>query len=111
MLIFNRRALTLASMVRHPFADASIGLPDCEGGVMAQTGTMTAPRTVALCLAAVGNAVIFLDESGTISEANTLTLVAASGDTINGAQTLVLNAPYASAILISDGVSKWTRLQ
>jgi len=72
---------------------------------------LTAPRTWTLPTAAsVSNGVQFriLDIVGGISSANTLTIAAASGDTINGLPARVLASPRAEAVLMSDGVSTWS---
>ena len=47
------------------------------------------------------------DIDGTCSGANTVTITAFAAETIDGGGTHVLNAAYADARLISDGVSKW----
>ncbi len=49
-----------------------------------------------------------LDDAGGVTGVNTLTIQRASSDKINGANTYVLNAAYASVTLVSNGVSKWT---
>jgi len=72
---------------------------------------LTAPRTWTLPTAAsVSNGVQYriLDIVGGISSANTLTIAAAGGDTINGLPTRVLASPRAEAVLMSDGASTWS---
>lgn len=72
---------------------------------------LTAPRTWTLPTAAsVSNGVQYriLDIVGGISSANTLTIAAASGETINGLPARVLASPRAEALLMSDGVSTWS---
>jgi hypothetical protein len=81
--------------------------------ILAQTGTLTAPQTVTLPAADTagsGHILTVLDESGTCSGINTLTVTRAGADTINGATTDVLNAAYAKRTYVSDGTSKWTIL-
>jgi hypothetical protein len=77
---------------------------------VAQTGTMTASRTVTLPLAAnlAGQVIVIADESGTVTNTNTLVVTRAGSDTIDGSSTFAINVPYGSVILISDGTSKWT---
>jgi len=72
---------------------------------------LTAPRTWTLPTAAsVSNGVQYriLDIVGGISSANTLTIAAAGGDTINGLPARILASPRAEALLMSDGVSTWS---
>lgn len=81
----------------------------------AQTGTMSASRVVTLPAASGyprGTMLIIADESGTITATNTLVITAAGSDTINGAATLTIGAigGYDTAILMSNGTSKWTVL-
>lgn len=80
--------------------------------IVAQIGTLSASRTVTLPAANAVNAgqeIVILDASGTITATNTIVIARAGSDTINGAATsITLNAPYAIARLISDGVSAWT---
>ena len=54
-----------------------------------------------------GETLVFTDTIGSLTTANTATLSAGAG-TVNGVVTLVLSTPYASPILISNGVDKWT---
>jgi len=56
---------------------------------------------------AVGETLVFTDTIGSLTTANTVTLSAGAG-TVNGVATIVLTTPYASPILISNGVDKWT---
>ncbi len=75
------------------------------------TAALTAPRSFTLPAASAlktGQAITVLDEAGGGSANNTLSIVRAGADTINGASSLVLNAARASVVLRSDGVSKWT---
>jgi hypothetical protein len=75
---------------------------------------LTAPRNFNLPPAshyAIGTAVVFTDMVGGIGATNTATLTAFGSDTIIGHSTLVLNAPYTSLMLFTDGVSAWTVLQ
>lgn len=79
--------------------------------VVAQVGTMTAVRTVTLPLANTVNAgqeITVIDESGTVSSTNTIIISRSGADTISGATTETIGAPYAARRLISDGTSKWS---
>ncbi len=84
--------------------------------LVSQVGTMSAARLLTLPTAASftgGTArrqLIIVDESGSVGALNTLVITAAGSDKINGAGTLTLNSAYATAVLISDGASKWTRI-
>ena len=49
-----------------------------------------------------------IDESGSCSASNTITVSRAGSDTINGGTSALLNSAYAFVGLESDGVSKWT---
>lgn len=72
---------------------------------------LTAPRTWTLpSAAAVSNGVQFqiLDTVAGISGANTLTIAAASGETINGLPARVLASPRAEAVLMSNGANAWS---
>lgn len=77
---------------------------------IAQVGTLTAPRTVTLPLANAVNAgqVMWLeDESNTVNATNTISLVRAGADTINGGTSFTLAQPFKMVRLVSDGTSKW----
>ena len=77
---------------------------------VAQVGVMTAPRTVTLPPANSvnpGQTLFIYDQSGTVSTTNTITIQRSGADTINGATSTVIRAPYGLARLISDGVGSW----
>jgi len=90
-------------------ADATIVATD---RYVAQTGTMSAPRTFTLPLANSVNAgqpLYIIDESGTVTSTNTLSIARAGADTINNsASSIVIRSAYGRAVLYSDGTSKWT---
>lgn len=78
---------------------------------LAQTGTMSATRTVTLPAASSQGAGIPLwigDESGTVSASFTVVIQRAGADTIDGTTSVTLATAYASVVLVSDGSSKWT---
>ena len=81
---------------------------------LAQTGTLSAPRTVTLRAAnsvPAGFELLVVDESGSATSTNKLTAARAGTDTINGGTTLdVAAAAYGSSRLVSDGVSKWIKV-
>lgn len=75
------------------------------------TATLTAARTWTLPAASAVNAgqhVVVADAAGGINGANTLTVLAAGGDTVNGVFSVVLSVQYGYTDLVSDGVSAWT---
>jgi hypothetical protein len=78
---------------------------------VAQIGTMSAPRTVTLPLANSVNAgqqLIIIDESGTVSTTNTLTLNRAGADLINNTTSSLIRTAYGRAVLFSNGTNAWT---
>ncbi len=80
-----------------------------------QTGTMSAPRTWTLPDPGSVNAgQIFhlCDTSGTVGATNTLTIAASGmGDTIDGAASVVINAPYGGrAFQVASGGANWKML-
>jgi hypothetical protein len=95
---------------RTTFSNANVVVVSTDRYV-AQVGTMTAPRTVTLPLANSVNAgqqLVIIDESGTVTTTNTLTLNRAGADTINNATSSTIRTAYGRAVLYSDGSSKWT---
>lgn len=73
--------------------------------------SLSAARTVALPAASafpIGNVLWVIDESGSCSATNTITLNRDGSDTINGATSAVLSSAYGFIGVESDGVSKWT---
>ena len=99
-----------SAVVRQTFnnADVSIAAGTTQ---LAQTGTLTAPRSITVPLASsvsAGFAIDILGESGTATISNKLVLLRSGSDTLNGATTLdAITTAYGTARLISDGVSKW----
>jgi hypothetical protein len=78
--------------------------------VVAQTGTMSAVRTFTLPTAALypaGEELIIVDQSGTVTFANSITVARASSDTIDGETSMSITQKYGVLVLISDGTSKW----
>jgi hypothetical protein len=80
-----------------------------------QTLTMTASRIVTLPSAAsVGSGFYLhiLDESGSVTSTNTLVVTRSSvgSDLISGQTTYTISTAYGGVTLISDGVSRWTRV-
>jgi len=55
-----------------------------------------------------GKTFTVVDESGSASGVNTITLTRAGADTINGAATTVINSAYGAVKIMCDGTSKWT---
>lgn len=72
---------------------------------------ITAARTVTLPAASAfptGTRLLVVDESGSCSAANTITLSAAGTDKINGAATAAINSARGYLAIESDGSGKWT---
>lgn len=73
--------------------------------------SITAARAVTLPAASafpVGQRLTIVDESGSASATNTITINRAGADTINGAASQVINQARGYIALVSDGSSKWT---
>jgi hypothetical protein len=51
-----------------------------------------------------------MNSDGTCAANSTITVQRAGADTVNGATGYLLNAAYAALYLVSDGISKWTRM-
>jgi hypothetical protein len=77
---------------------------------------ITAARTVSLPAASAftaGDQLLIVDESGQASSTATISIAPDGTDTINGSNTtqVVIAAAYGSAMLESDGNTKWTLLR
>ena len=98
---------------RVTFSDANFTIP-AAARMVAQTGTMTAPRTVTLPAAgtvAAGQVVTVKDASGTVTGTNTITVVRAGSNTINGATAgIVINTAYSARQFASNGADGWTAI-
>lgn len=78
---------------------------------VAQTGTLSAARTVTLPAASgvpAGWRVTVADESGTVTAANSITVQRAGSDTLNGGTSVTLTSPHEWREFVSDGTSRWT---
>jgi len=79
---------------------------------LAQTGTLTAPRTVTLPLAnskTSGFRIDIVGESGTSSPTNKIILARSGSDLINGVTSLdAITFPNGAVYCVSDGVSRWS---
>jgi hypothetical protein len=74
---------------------------------------LTAARTVSLPAASAyptGVILQVVDESGACSASKTITINRAGSDTIEGATSFVINAPYGALALESNGSNAWTIL-
>jgi hypothetical protein len=72
---------------------------------------ITAARIVTLPAASsfpAGHALVIVDESGSVSLTNTLTINRAGSDTISGLTSAKIATAYGHIRLFSDGASKWT---
>lgn len=81
--------------------------------VVAQIGTMSTARIFTLPAANTmepGSKIIVIDESGTVTTTNKITISRASTDTINGATSKEITSAYGFLVLECDGLSKWTLL-
>lgn len=99
-----------AGVGRSTFSNANYTVLTTDRFV-AQTGTLSAPRTVTMPAAssvAAGTSIVIADESGTVTSTNTITISRAGSDTIDGATSEVIGAAYAQRRLFSDGTSKWS---
>ena len=102
-------AFTTLSLARHAVADANYSVG--SGISTVAYASITAARTVTLPAAnsfAAGQLLTILDESGSCSATNAITVTRAGSDTIEGATSAVLGAPYARMILESNGSNQWT---
>jgi hypothetical protein len=75
-----------------------------------QIGTMSAPRTVTLPSASTLNAgqlMFIIDESGTVSTTNTISVTASGGQTIDGAASRTIRSAFGYIRLYSTG-SNWS---
>jgi hypothetical protein len=98
-----------ATAKRNAIANANV-IVNASTRIIAYTSISTA-RTVTLCAASdfpTGVVLTIVDESGSCSTSNTITINRAGSDTIDGATSAVLSSAYGSIGLVSDGVSKWT---
>jgi hypothetical protein len=78
---------------------------------IAQVGSLSAVRTVTLPAASsvtAGKPLTIADESGTVTEALRIVITRAGSDTINGATSIAIAAPYGRITLYSDGVDGWS---
>jgi hypothetical protein len=79
--------------------------------VVSTSAALTSPRTWTLPAASAVNAgqeLTVTDLFGGVTSTNTLTVARAGSDTIAGATSIALNAPFAGVVLVSDGSSKWS---
>ena len=102
-----RLALDITRRTTFSNADYSIVATD---KVVAQIGTLSAPRTATLPPAntvPAGEELIIVDDSGTVTTTNKITVSRAGSDTIDGATSKDITLPYGILRLVCDGVSKW----
>lgn len=84
--------------------------------LVAQTGILSAARTVTLPAASTFNAgrrLLVIDESGTATATNTISLAPNGTNKINGSNTtqVAINAAFGYIEIESDGVANWTSLR
>lgn len=78
--------------------------------VVAQIGTMSAARTFSLPAASSftgGAELIIVDESGSVTETNTIVIQRNGTDTIDGDTSVIINQSYGIVRLISNGSNSW----
>jgi len=78
--------------------------------VVGTNATFTASRNWTLPAASAvnpGQPIVVADFYGGVTAINTLVIVRAGTDTINGGSSVTIDAAYGAFILWSDGVSKW----
>lgn len=95
---------------RQTFSNANVSVT-VGTTTLAQTGTMSAARTVTFPAAssyANGTGFTVIDESGTVTAVNKLSCARAGSDTINGGTSFDIVTAYAAPRFVSDGTSKWT---
>jgi len=104
-------ALDVDILSRQTFSNADVTVI-ATTTQLAQTGTLTAARTVTLPLAnskTPGFRIDIVGESGTSNATNKIILARAGSDLINGLTTLdAITFPNGAVYCISDGVSKWS---
>lgn len=97
---------------RVTFSNAAYTITATDSVFVAQTGTLSAARTVTLPAASsftAGAVITVVDESGTVTGTNKIVIARAGSDTINGAATSInLTNAYGARTFVSDGSSKWT---
>jgi len=97
--------------IRQTFSNADVTV-NATATQLAQTGTMTAARTVTLPLAnskAAGFVLDIVDESGTTSSTNKIILARAGSNLINGVTTLdAITLANGAVYCVSDGSTKWS---
>lgn len=100
------------------FANQRTAVADANYTVMATDRevaytAITAARAVTLPASSAfpaGHVLTVLDESGSVSATNTITITRAGSDTINGGTSVVLSLPYGVVTLQNSGGGKWTQV-
>ena len=97
---------------RTAVSDANYGILPSD--VLVAVTALSASRTLTLPAASVypvGRVLRILDESGAAAASPQIVVAAAGSDSIDGATSAVIQTPYGSLELISNGAGKWFRLQ
>lgn len=108
--IVSTAALKAVLSKRYAHGDSDYTIPS-DARVVETSAALTAPRTWTLPAASALNAgeqFRFVDAAGALSAANTLTLLHAGSDTINGSTSKTFASTFSEIFLESDGTSKWT---
>lgn len=98
------------TVTRLAVADTSPTITGANDRIVAYT-SLSAARAPVLPAAngRAGQTILLVDESGSCSATNTISLTCGGSDTFDSGQTTVaVSAPYGSLKVESNGVSKWT---
>ena len=79
--------------------------------VVATSAAFTVPRSITLPSAGArlaGDTLVFMDRFGAVSAFNPLTFAATGTDTLDGAPSFTIGAPYQVVTFRSDGSGRWT---
>ena len=79
--------------------------------VIATSAAFTVPRSITLPSAGArlaGDTLVFMDRSGAVSAFNPLTFAATGTDTLDGAPSFTIGAPFQVVTFRSDGSGRWT---
>ena len=94
--------------IRIPIADDNYGIATTNNVIIAIT-SITAARTITLPAAtSSGQIVTIIDESGSVTPTNSITVARAGSDTIDGLTSYTIARAYSRVRLISNGVSNWS---
>jgi hypothetical protein len=95
-------------LTRTPVADVDYPVTVTNGLTIAYA-SLSAPRVITLPASSgsTGQIIQVVDESGSCSSVNTLTVSASGADTIDGTVSKIINYPYGSFTIENSGSGKW----